>query len=135
MPGILRMCPTPHTIKHKLHDSVDWLSLGANAEEVDDVFMLKVLHHLCLRQEVKFLRDGGAQLEGLHCHGHLQGNGGQIRLDEVRSDQNKEEKEKNILKRNTGGCGAIMCHLPNPVSQRGTPRHTRCQTLPRPACG
>lgn len=59
------------TIKHKLHDGVDGLSLGAHAQEVHNVLVLKVLHHLRLRQEVQLLGDGGAQLEGLDGHGHL----------------------------------------------------------------
>ena len=42
-------------IEHELHDHVDGLVPGADAEQLDDVAVVEPLHHLRLAQEVNFL--------------------------------------------------------------------------------
>ena len=45
-------------IEHKLHDHVDGLVPGANPQQLDNVPVVKPLHHLRLAQEVNLLVHG-----------------------------------------------------------------------------
>lgn len=59
------------TIQHELHHHVDWFLVSAETQQLDDVFVVKPLHHLCLTQEVKlFFHSGtnlGMQQESHYC--------------------------------------------------------------------
>lgn len=43
-------------MQHELHDSVDWFATSANSEQLYDVLVVKVLHHLRLAQEIQLRR-------------------------------------------------------------------------------
>ena len=58
-------------ILHELHDDEGGLALGDDAEQLDDVLRVVLLHHARLPQEVNLLSEAGSLIDCLDCANQL----------------------------------------------------------------
>ena len=58
-------------LQHELHNGVNWFMSGADTHQLDNVLVVKPLHHLRLAQEVDLLIHSTAFLHGFNCHSNL----------------------------------------------------------------